>query len=59
MKVYPYNSAKQNDDDSVPNLYEIVYFYDSSVPDAKPVIKHAHYKETWNRAQTALHEIDK
>lgn len=59
MKVYPYNSAKQNDDDTVPNLYEIVYFYDSSVPDAKPVIKHAHYEETWNRAQTALHKIDK
>ena len=56
MKVYPYNSAKQNDDDTVPNLYEIVYFYDPSVPDAKPVIKHAHYEETWNRAQTALHE---
>ncbi|HTH21713.1 MAG TPA: hypothetical protein VL854_05815 [Nitrososphaeraceae archaeon] len=36
-----------------------MYFYDSSVPDAKPVIKHAHYEETWNRAQTALHKIDK
>lgn len=27
MKVYPYNSAKQNDD-TVPDLYEIVYFHD-------------------------------
>jgi hypothetical protein len=45
MKVYPCNSAKQNDDDTVPNLYEIVYFYDSSVPDAKPVIKHAIMKK--------------
>jgi hypothetical protein len=23
------------------------------------VIKHPHYEETWNRAQTVLHEIDK
>lgn len=28
------------------------------VPDDKPVIKHPNYEETWNSAQTALHEID-
>jgi nicotinamide phosphoribosyltransferase len=64
MKVYPYNLSKQNDDESTtttttPNLYETVYFFDPLVSGNMPVIKHPHYEETWNRAQTVLHEIDK
>jgi nicotinamide phosphoribosyltransferase len=60
MKVYPYNLSKQNDDErTTPNLYETVYFFDPLVPGNTPVIKHPHYEETWNRAQTVLHEIDK
>lgn len=59
MKVYPYNLSKQNDDESTtPNLYETVYFFDPLGPGNTPVIKHPHYEETWNRAQTVLHEID-
>ena len=44
--------------DTAPNLYEIMYLYDPSIPDDKPVIKFPDYEVTWHRSQTILREID-
>ena len=57
MKVYLSSSSKQTSD-TAPNLYEIIYLYDPSAPDDKPVIKFPDYEETWHRSQTILQEID-
>ena len=45
MKVYLSRSSMKTSD-TAPNLYEIMYLYDPSVPDDKPVIKFPDYEET-------------
>lgn len=57
MKVYSAETGLEYEG-TVRNLYKIVYFYDPSVPDDKPVIQYPNYEETWNRAQALLGDAD-